>query len=144
MGFVMKIETGNFETLTQVSSEVAQGEDVTAFIDEMWKLMGKANGCGLAANQVGVLSRVIVVQTPNFTGEVINPVLSNGRYPKNSKEGCLSYPRQMRTIQRFNRITVEGFDRNWNPIKKNLKALSAFAVQHEVDHLNGITIVNTK
>jgi peptide deformylase len=129
-----------YPTLTQEAEEVTVHEEVRVLIDEMWKVMIKENGCGIAANQVGVLKRVIIVSTPGFTGEIINPVLSNGRFEKNSKEGCLSVPGVKVTKKRFNRITVTGQDRNGKFFSKNLKALSAFCVQHEVDHLNGITI----
>lgn len=137
----MKINTNQPE-LKLPSIGVAIGFDIKNLVDSMMQSMVENKGCGLAANQIGVLLRVVVLNTPGFTGEIINPLLSNGRFEKISKEGCLSYPGITRKIRRFNRITVTGFDRNWNPIIKNLKALSAFAIQHEVDHLDGITIEN--
>jgi peptide deformylase len=139
----MKIKTGNFETLTQVAAEVPHGEDVKAVIDEMWKVMLHNSGIGLAANQVGLLKRIIVVHTNGFTSAIINPVITkeSGKL-KLSKEGCLSFPGKNIDMKRDNIIVVEGFDENWNPIKKKVRALSAFCVQHEIDHLDGITIVN--
>ena len=126
--------------LSEKSKSVEHHDDVTILVSKMYQEMIKNNGIGLAANQLGTLKRVIVIATHHFNSEVINPVLLNGRFEKESKEGCLSFPGETSTKKRFNRITIQGFDRNWNPISKNLKALSAFVAQHEVDHLNGITI----
>lgn len=136
----MKVLKNKESELYTVAVEVPHGEDVRAIKQAMFEVMLKNKGCGLAGNQIGVLKRVIAISTSGFTGFIVNPVLSNGRCEKDSKEGCLSVPNKVATVKRFNRVTVEGFDENWKPIKKNLKALSAFCAQHEVDHLNGITI----
>jgi peptide deformylase len=139
----MEIKTGNYKTLTQVAAPVPHGEDVKGLICDMWQVMSKHNGIGLAANQVGALKRVIVVHTNGFSTAIINPSITklSGKV-KNSKEGCLSFPKLTKTMKRDNIVVVEGFDENWNPIKKKVRALSAFCVQHEIDHLNGITISN--
>lgn len=139
----MEIKTGDYETLTEVAASIPHGEDVNELISGMWDVMAKHKGCGLAANQVGVLKRVIVVHTNGFSSAIINPVITkeSGKL-KLSTEGCLSYPGKQVKMKRDNIITVEGFDRDWNPIKKKVRALSSFCVQHEIDHLNGITIVS--
>lgn len=138
---MIELKKGSFETLHQKAEDVTNGEDVKDLISAMWKIMFANGGIGLAANQVGSLKRVIIVNTNGFSCAIINPVITklSGK-TKNSKEGCLSFPGKKSTIKRDNLIVVEGFDENWSPIKKKARALSAFCVQHEIDHLNGINI----
>ena len=73
--------------------EVSYGEDVSELIDGMALLMRKAKGIGIAANQVGVLKRVIILASPGVYLEIINPVITRHTdIEKNSREGCLSFP----------------------------------------------------
>jgi len=138
---MIELKKGDFETLHQKAMEVERGEDVSDLISQMWKIMFKNKGVGLAANQVGVLKRVIIVNTNGFSCAIINPVITElSGFVKNSKEGCLSFPGKQSVMKRDNRVIIEGFDADWNPIKKKVRALSAFCVQHEIDHLNGINI----
>lgn len=138
---MLELKKNNFETLHQKAIDVEFGSDVKELITEMWQIMSDNKGIGLAANQVGVLKRVIVVHTNGFSTAIINPVITklSGKV-KNSKEGCLSFPGKQSAMKRDNIVVVEGFDENWNSIKKKVRALSAFCVQHEIDHLNGINI----
>tara|TARA_R110001592_G_C13193009_1_gene753713 strand:+ start:25748 stop:26158 length:411 start_codon:yes stop_codon:yes gene_type:complete len=130
------------DTLKQTSTEVEKGTDISQIINGMFSLMDTSKGIGLAANQVGLTIRVIVVNVQGFRTEIINPVITRkGGKLKISKEGCLSFPSRQATLKRDEMITVEGFDRNWQPIKKNCKGLLSYCVQHEIDHLNGITIL---
>lgn len=126
--------------LNKVSESVPVGCNTESLVNEMRSHMIKSKGVGIAAIQIGYADRVIIINTQRCQMVVINPVLSEGKYPKKSKEGCLSVPNKTVYVERFNHIVIEGFDENWNPVKKKLKALSAFVAQHEVDHLNGITI----
>lgn len=137
----LSLKKGGAEELKQVAIEVPHGEDVKPLIAEMWSIMRAHKGIGLAANQVGVLQRVIVVSTTGFTGAIINPKVTKWSGSlKRSTEGCLSYQGRKVSVKRDNIVVVEGFDQNWKPIKKKIRALSAFCVQHEIDHLNGLTI----
>jgi len=135
----IKIVT-NRAKLKQVSEDVPMACDNKLLISEMWQALNETGGVGLAAIQIGYADRVIIINTDKCKMVVANPVLSEGKYPKQSKEGCLSVPNKQVKVERFNHIVISGFDENWNPVKKKLKALSAFVAQHEVDHLNGITI----
>ena len=129
------------DTLNKVSKDVEQGKDITKIIDEMFLLMDQSKGIGLAANQVGLDIRVIVVDVKGFRTEIINPTITRtSRRFKLSIEGCLSFPNKQVKMRRDEMITVTGFDRNWHPLKKNCKGLLSFCIQHEIDHLNGITI----
>jgi peptide deformylase len=132
----------NREKLKQVSEEVPFGCDNSLSIFDMWAALDKTNGVGIANVQIGYADRIIIINTDKCKMVIINPELSEGKYPKLSKEGCLSVPNMQVKVKRFNHIVITGFDENWNPIKKKLKALSAFVAQHEVDHLNGITIAD--
>ena len=130
-----------FPTLSQVADEVILNSDVSDIILYMRNELSKTTGIGLAANQIGCLKRIILMNCSGFMGIVINPVITkrSGNI-KNSTEGCLSYPGKQVKVKRDNQVIVEGFDENWQPIKKKCRALTAFCVQHEIDHLNGITI----
>jgi peptide deformylase len=128
--------------LKQISDEVPFGCDNSLSINDMWAALNKTNGVGIANIQIGFADRIIIINTDKCKMVVVNPVLSEGKYPKLSNEGCLSVPGKQVKVKRFNHIVISGFDENWNPIKKKLKALSAFVAQHEVDHLNGITIAD--
>lgn len=137
----MRILTKGAPELEKVAKEVPYGEDVSGLCLNMINTMTKARGVGLAANQVGVLKRIIVVRAPKFKGCIINPVITNhtSGYVV-SKEGCLSFPGKLVDKKRHNKITVEGFNQDWEPVKVNVNGLTAFCLQHEIDHLNGITI----
>ena len=138
------IYTDKHETLTQVAIEVPFMEDVSELVAELKTDLAKTTGIGLAANQVGSLKRVILMNCNGFMGIVINPVIEkySGK-TKVSKEGCLSFPNTPhKNMRRDNQVVVTGFDENWQPIKKKCKALTAFCIQHEIDHLNGLTIKN--
>lgn len=138
----MIIEKKGSEHLSYVATDVKHGTDLSSLIDNMWGAMLKAKGVGLAANQVGHRVRVIIINVNGFSTEIINPVITkkSGKL-KLSTEGCLSFPGKQVKVKRDNQIVVEGFDRYWIPIKKKCRALTAFCVQHEIDHLDGITIV---
>jgi peptide deformylase len=129
-------------------------------LEDMYDCMTKNNGIGLAAPQVGILKRVAIIEldleqieTPNITKykgatpdshiyqnrlELINPRIIASNKKVSSEEGCLSIPNYRDSIQRFNSIEVEAHDRNGAEFGFSATGLLAFAVQHEVDHLNGI------
>ena len=130
------------DTLKIKSKPVECDNDISSLIDEMFELMDKSKGIGLAANQVGLDIRVIVVDVKGYRTEIINPVITRkSRKIKLSTEGCLSFPNKTAKIKRDDSVTVVGFDRNWNPIKKNCKGLLSYCIQHEIDHLDGVTII---
>ena len=142
----MKLVYGAHGALHAIAREVPQHDmSVTLLIVDMWRLMYQHRGIGLAANQVGELQRVIVVHADSFKQAIINPIITKFYGGQTtSKEGCLSFPRLTVPMVRSRKIIVEGFDENWKPIKCKLKGLAAYCVQHEVDHLNGITIAGEK
>jgi peptide deformylase len=138
----MELQKKGAAVLSQIAIEVNHGEDVSDLIKSMRNVLSRENGAGLAANQVGSLCRVVLINTSDFVGTVINPVITKkSDNIVNSKEGCLSFPKKIANVRRSKMVVLEGFDENWNPIKKKLRGFSAFCAQHEIDHLNGITIL---
>ena len=127
--------------ISSTSTEIPQGEDVRLLVNALWTNMTMHRGIGLAANQIGIPQRAIVVHAGPFRQEFINPVITRCYGgASTSREGCLSFPGLSVPVVRSKQIVVEGFDVNWKPIKRKLKGLAARCVQHEVDHLNGVTI----
>ncbi len=126
--------------LRQQAAPVLSIEDVTQVIADMWSVIGTM-GIGLAAPQIGVSKRIIVVRVGSTKFCIINPVIVNRWGGKRiSKEGCLSFPSMEKKIPRDRFITVEGLDENFIVMRRKCSNLIAACVQHEVEHLNGITI----
>ncbi len=130
--------------LKAVATEVPQGLNFSSELGLMWNVMYNRHGIGLAANQVQFPAsglRLIVVHAGGFKQAFINPVITKrygGKFTH--REGCLSFPGVHVLVVRDKQIIVEGFDENWKAIKRKLKGIAAYTVQHEVDHLDGITI----
>lgn len=127
--------------LEQICTDIETGTELIELKQLMMSQMVKHKGIGLAANQIGILKRAFVMATENYTGFIVNPVITKRTETlKLSPEGCLSVPNKKVKVKRNYKIVVEGFDENWNPLILNLKKTSAYCAQHEIDHLNGITI----
>jgi peptide deformylase len=137
----LTIKTVPHQMLRATCKPVDPNDNIGPILDDMWELMYASKGCGLAANQVGVDLRMVVVHAAGYRQEIINPVITKayGGWVK-ATEKCLSVPGKQAIMLRYKQIIVEGFDREWKPIKRKLKGPAARCVQHEVDHLNGITI----
>ena len=116
-------------------------------IDDMIETMYAAPGIGLAANQVGELLRVIVVDISTKENKhplivLVNPVILQTEGKVDSEERCLSVPGYVSTIKRAERVLVKGLDREGNPVEIEAEGLLSRALQHEIDHLNGILFVD--
>ncbi|HIJ59153.1 MAG TPA: peptide deformylase [Nitrospirae bacterium] len=114
-------------------------------IDDMVQTMYNAPGIGLAANQVGELKRLVVIDISTKEKSypliiVINPEIVHADKFEPSEEGCLSLPGCTISVDRASEIVVRGIDRNGNPIEIEAKGLLARAFQHELDHLDGIVL----
>ena len=105
----------------------------------MIETMHKYNGVGLAAVQVGILKKVIVIDLYDDKGPIvmINPVIIKTKGEKEMDEGCLSFPNQFAKVIRPEEVTAEYTNRNGKRMKVIAKELLAQAIAHEVDHLNG-------
>lgn len=122
-----------------VCKDVEHGSDVQELVDKMRSVMFGHKGIGLAANQIGVALRVILINTVHCRQVIINPVIIKSYCGKcTAEEGCLSFPNKNVFVERHKRIVVEGYDQDWGKIKLKLNGFCSRCVQHEVDHLNGI------
>ena len=130
--------------LNTVCLPVTPHEDISAITEMMLSDVRAGNGCGIAAPQVGVSKRIIWVCCSAFTGFVINPdIVKLSGNLKKSREGCLSLKgRKLVSVMRDRKINVIGFDIDGGALDIEAKNQSAFVFQHEIDHLNGITLIN--
>lgn len=117
---------------------------IRELIEDMFDTMYKYNGVGLAAPQVGVLKRVVVIDVSDDNGPLvfINPEIIKEKGEQEVEEGCLSFPNQFAKIVRPSEVTVKALDKNGKEFKLKAKDLLAQAISHEVDHLNGILFVD--
>jgi len=135
--------------LRQISKSVERiGKEEQKLMDDMLETMYEANGIGLAAIQIGIPKRIIVMDISKEEGKkdpryFVNPIIKNKNPIKNThEEGCLSVPDQFAEIDRPSECEVEYLD--YNGKKKLLKAegLLATCIQHEMDHLEGILFID--
>ena len=135
--------------LRQVSKRVEKvGKDEQKLMDDMLDTMYDANGIGLAAIQIGIPKRIIVMDICKEEGKkepryFVNPVIRNKNLIKNThEEGCLSVPDQFAEIDRPSKCEVDYLD--YNGEKQLLKAegLLATCIQHEMDHLEGMLLID--
>ena len=111
---------------------------ITTLLDDMADTMYQANGVGLAAPQVGILKRVVVIDTGEGLIEMINPVVVETKGAVVGDEGCLSLPGKTAQVERPECVKVEALDRNGEKIVVEGTELLAVALCHETDHLDGI------
>ncbi len=111
---------------------------ILTLIDDMVETMREANGCGLASSQVGVLRRVVVIETPE-SGllELINPEIIRAEGVQEEAEGCLSIPGEWGITRRPAKVTVRALNRRGEAIEMHGTDLLARAFCHEIDHLDG-------
>ena len=133
------------EILKKKSREVEEiDEKLQILIDDMIETMHKYNGVGLAAVQVGILKRVIVIDLYDDKGPIvmINPVIIKTKGKHEIEEGCLSFPNQFAKVIRPEEVTAEYTNREGKKMKVVAKELLAQAIAHEVDHLNGEVFID--
>ncbi len=117
-------------------------EELVALTEDMIETMYDATGVGLAANQVGIPSRLIIVDL-GFKEEkhdpliIINPVITAFEEEQIGQEGCLSIPEVYADIKRFQQVEVKGVDLNGKDVRLEVEGFLARAFQHEMDHLEG-------
>lgn len=129
------------EVLHQMAKEVKKiTPNVQKLLTDMADTMYDAEGVGLAAPQVGILKRLIVVDVGDDNGliELINPEIVSSEGEQFGPEGCLSIPGYRGDVRRALTVTVKGLDRNGNEVTYSGSELLARAFQHEIDHLNGV------
>lgn len=117
-------------------------EKVVTLIRNMAETMYHANGVGLAAPQVGISKRVIVVDIGEGLYALINPEIIAKDGIQDGPEGCLSVPGMTGEVMRSNHITVKALNEKGEPVILDAEGFFARAIQHEIDHLNGILFID--
>jgi peptide deformylase len=122
----------------------AVGPSMQRLIGDMIETMHDSHGVGLAANQVGVLQRVIVIQLPDDEEPrvFINPELVRQEGEREVLEGCLSIPRYRGLVKRSVKVKAKGLDAKGRQVRVSAEGLLAQALEHEVDHLNGTLYID--
>jgi len=127
--------------LREVAKEVTKfNPNLQKLLKDMAETMYDAEGVGLAAPQIGILKRIIVVDVGDDNGliEMVNPVIVEQDGEQIGPEGCLSIPHLNGEVRRADRVVVEGQNAAGEHFKVEASGFLARAFQHEVDHLNGI------
>lgn len=135
----LKIVKVGDETLRKVCRPVEKiTPRVLTLLDDMVETMRAANGCGLAAPQVGILRRIVVIETePGKVIELINPEIISAEGERECVEGCLSVPGKYGLTKRPEKVTVRALNRKGKMIEYRGEDLLAQAFCHEIDHLDG-------
>jgi peptide deformylase len=133
---------GSSALRTRCAEIPAVDESVRQLIDDLFETMDAAKGVGLAANQVGVTQRVAVVGVEQERFAMVNPVIASAEGRARAEEGCLSIPELYGEVTRPERIVLEAIDREGNRYRRELDGYLARAVQHEIDHLDGILFLD--
>jgi peptide deformylase len=117
--------------------------DLERLVERMTALMHEANGVGLAATQVGVLRRLFVFMDDGEDRVLVNPTITKAsKETEVDDEGCLSLRDVLVPVERPKTVTIEGLDAKGEPVKLELEPPSARVVQHELDHLDGVLIID--
>lgn len=136
------VKTGD-DVLRKKCREVTVFDDkLWVLLDDMYETMQAANGVGLAAPQVGILRRVVVIDVGDGPIELINPVVTSVKGKQRGVEGCLSFPGQWGVVTRPAKVKVTAMNRYGKEFKVEGTELLARALCHEIDHLNGSVFVD--
>lgn len=136
------------ERLRQVSEPVDMGTgDIEGLVRDMIETMYAAPGVGLAAPQVGVHKRIVIMditagKEPDSLVVMINPEILSSEGEESDEEGCLSVPNFTGTVKRGRAVKVSYLTREGDRVTRSAEGLLARAVQHEVDHLDGILFID--
>ena len=142
---IRQIRLSNDEILRKTSREVEEVNDkIRELLQDMLETMHKYNGVGLAAPQVGVLKRVIVIDLYDGSEplQLVNPKIVKAKGKQEVEEGCLSFPNEYAKLIRPREVVVEALNEKGKKVKIVGKDLLAQALAHEIDHLNGILFVD--
>lgn len=140
---VRRLRTDDDEILKKRSREVEQiDERITGLIEDMKETMYAHEGVGLAAVQIGVLKRIIVIDAGDGPVIIINPVIESRSGKKTDIEGCLSVTKYIAKVERPTKVRVTGLDEKFQKVSYDAKDLFARAVCHETDHLDGILMID--
>jgi peptide deformylase len=144
---VLKLHLLGSPVLRQRAAPVETVDDgVRRLVDDLFETMYAAKGVGLAANQVGVARRVAVVDVGHETAQplvLINPrVVRHAEGTDVAEEGCLSIPEVFGDVERPTAVVLEAVDRDGQPYRLETEGYQARAIQHEIDHLDGVLFLD--
>ncbi len=140
---IRQILTVEAPILHERAKKVTQfGASLQRLLDDMIETMRDAPGIGLAANQLGVPLQVVVIELEDQVTELINPQIVRASGEVVDWEGCLSIPGFVAEVRRHAKVTVKAKDRHGKEFRVKGDELFARALQHEVDHLNGILYID--
>ena len=142
---IRNVRLENDEILRKKSRTVEVIDDkIKELVDDMIETMHAHDGVGLAAPQVGILKRVVVIDLYDDKGPyvLINPEIIKQKGEQEVEEGCLSFPNQFAKVVRPDEVMAEYTDRNGKRVKVKAKDLLAQAICHEYDHLEGEVFVD--
>lgn len=131
--------------LKDVAKEVTKFDDrIKKLAENMLATMYEENGVGLAAPQVGISKRVIVVDDAEAFSPmvIVNPEIIETTGEQFEQEGCLSVPGVMGCVKRAESVRIKGYDVEGNPLDFKAEGMAAVIFQHEIDHLNGILFID--
>ncbi|HHW90187.1 MAG TPA: peptide deformylase [Clostridiales bacterium] len=117
-------------------------QSLSELIDDMAKTMYHNQGAGLAAPQVSILKRVVVIDVGQGLVELVNPKITKIGNMVECEEGCLSVPGKRGKVMRPQTLTVVAYDRHGKKVKYNAEGYFAQAISHEIDHLDGILYID--
>lgn len=131
------------EVLRQRAKEVPEiTPNILRLLDNMKDTMFEANGVGLAAPQIGIGKRVIVVDSEDELLELINPEITESEGSETDTEGCLSVPGLIGEVKRAYKVTIKAKNREGKAVELRREGLTARVLQHEIDHLDGILFID--
>ena len=134
----------NRSVLHKIAKPLVVGEIVSHIVHAMNIVIATSErkALGLAAPQIGISKRIIILINSDMQQVLINPVITRRRLGKaTSKESCLSFsPDYSKKMKRDKQVIVEGFNEYWEKVKIKARGLDSYVIQHEIDHLNGVTI----
>jgi len=141
---LLDIRTLPDPVLSEPTKELTEIDASTvAIVARMGEVMYRLGGVGLAANQVGLSQRLFVYELQDkVLRAVINPKIVGFSGYQQGEEGCLSIPNKSWVIQRHDTVHLIGLDLNGNVVEKEATGIEACIFQHEIDHLDGLTIIN--
>ena len=137
------VEIGNDTLRKKSKPDVAFDEDLGILLDDMKKTMVERRGMGLAAVQVGVLRRAVIVEiAPKTYLEIINPTILQTSGKVCDSEGCLSVPNFYTDVPRPKYVKIEAYDRTGKKFSFEAEDYVARCICHEIDHLDGVLFVD--
>lgn len=122
--------------VTEINSRIVN------LLDDMKDTLEDAGGAGLAAPQVGILRRVIVMKIEGIYYELINPEFLEQSGEQNGYEGCLSLPGYIGVVKRYNYVKISTLTRDGKTVELEAEGFLARCIQHEIDHLNGVLYID--